>query len=384
MSYWTKKNKSKEGGITCSTYFCGITCCTIGVSAQRSTCHDSFTNAVNESFDERLCSKVKFIYSDAPKRIFKAAKLIFPSLVAIGEDPIHLAIRMEYCWGGKRTKPSVRIRQLHQKFRCPTTFAVRFWQPTDVIFSTISWPLNPKADTRTPEEWDNFCKIPFNDVDGYATYVLELAKISVTYKDRMLSKNSDGVTVLKLLKNGASREHYEGLQNSSRLLNRLGTKGIRLGTGTARNEQLHRELKSWMRNIITSHEQRLLNGLRYFVFSKLVTHSSASYFPTLVQISQNRLLFIIANKIRLGPFFPTPVHSLISNELSYSSRNDIKKPLILNNTGTTISRAAKRKREKDMWKLSEITPRVSRRSNTNVFRRPRIDNRIRAFTKKKT
>ena len=105
---------------------------------------------------------------------------------------------------------------------------------------------------------------------------------------------------------------------------------------------------------------------------------------TLVQISQNRLLFIIANKIRLGPFFPTPVHSLVSNELSYSSRNDIKKPLILNNTGTTISRAAKRKREKDMWKLSEITPRVSRRSNTNVFQRSRIDNRIRAFTKKNT
>ena len=67
-----------------------------------------------------------------------------------------------------------------------------------------------------------------------------------------------------------------------------------------------RELKSWMRNIITSHEQRLQNGLRFFVFSKLLTHTSESYSPTLLQISHNRLLFTIANKIRLGPFFLTP------------------------------------------------------------------------------
>ena len=62
----------------------------------------------------------------------------------------------------------------------------------------------------------------------------------------MSNKNSDGNTALQLLKNGASRKHYEGLQNTSRLLALLGSKAERLGTGTARNEQLHRELKSWM------------------------------------------------------------------------------------------------------------------------------------------
>ena len=63
----------------------------------------------------------------------------------------------------------------------------------------------------------------------------------------MQGKNSDGVTALQILKNGASRKHYEGLQNSSRLFALLGPKGVRLGTGTARNEQLHREIKAWMR-----------------------------------------------------------------------------------------------------------------------------------------
>ena len=33
-----------------------------------------------------------------------------------GEDPIHLAIRVEYCLGGKVSGPFLRIRQLHNKF----------------------------------------------------------------------------------------------------------------------------------------------------------------------------------------------------------------------------------------------------------------------------
>ena len=72
----------------------------------------------------------------------------------------------------------------------------------------------------------------------------------------MSQKNSDGVTAKTVLQNGSSRRHYEGLQNSSRLLARLGVKGARLGTGTSRNEQIHRELKSWMSNIYMSHRDR--------------------------------------------------------------------------------------------------------------------------------
>ena len=108
-------------------------------------------------------------------------------------------------------------------------------------------------------------------------YVNELAKISASYLEFMHRKDGSGYTALQILKNGSSREHYEGLQNSSRLLSRLGPERARLATGTTRNEQLHRELKSWMRNIISSHRQRLESGLRVFLLSKLLTHSSACY-----------------------------------------------------------------------------------------------------------
>ena len=50
-------------------------------------------------------------------------------------------------------------------------------------------------------------------------------------------ENRIGVTALNILRNACSRDHFEALQNSSRLLTCLGVKGKRLGIGTTRNEQ---------------------------------------------------------------------------------------------------------------------------------------------------
>ena len=71
----------------------------------------------------------------------------------------------------------------------------------------------------------------------------------------------------------SSRSHYEYLQNSSRLMTHLGEKRGMLGTGTTRNEQLHRELKSWGTNIRMAHLGRLKTGLAVFALAKLLTHS---------------------------------------------------------------------------------------------------------------
>ena len=156
---------------------------------------------------------------------------------------------------------------------------------------------------RTPAVWSTFCKIPFEQDNGYATYVTELAIIGGTYSDLLKRKNSKGVTALEILRNGSSRHHFEGLQNASRLIARLGTRGIRLGTGTARNEQLHRELKAWCRNIYQTHKGRLQDVFRIFEMAKLLTHSSAAYSPTLTQFGQQKLLSLIARPIRHNRFF---------------------------------------------------------------------------------
>ena len=142
-------------------------------------------------------------------------------------------------------------------------------------------------------------------------------------------KNKKGVTALRILKNGGSREHFEALQNSSRLLSRLGAAGHRLGAGTTRNEQLHRELKSWGRNLYQAHIPRLQNGLRIFELTKLLTHASAAYSPTLCQSSQQRLLKIIASNIRETGFFPPLLnHTIPPATTSSLKRSDLQTALV--------------------------------------------------------
>ena len=118
--------------------FRGYTGCTLGMSPQCTASQVCFKKAVNDTFDEYLASKVKFVFSDAPIRIYRVAKSVFSSLVAVGEDPIHLPIRLEYCWGGKMTKASARVRQLHKKFHCPSPTVERFWQPGDTSLITLA------------------------------------------------------------------------------------------------------------------------------------------------------------------------------------------------------------------------------------------------------
>ena len=82
---------------------------------------------MNGTYEQELESKVTFMFSDSPTRIIKAAKTVFPSLLGVGEDPIHLPIRLGYCWGEKRTKASQRVLELHRKFRAPCSNVEPFW-----------------------------------------------------------------------------------------------------------------------------------------------------------------------------------------------------------------------------------------------------------------
>ena len=187
-------------------------------------------------------------------------------------------------------------------------------------------------------------------MDGYSKYVHELGTITADYSMDMGRKNSSGITVLQIIKNGASRLHFEGLMNGSRLLMHLGSKGSRLGIGTTRNEQLHRELKSWMRNIYQIHEDRLQIGLRIFLFCKLLTHSSAAYNPTLTQFSQQKLLYIIAGKLRCNNFFPLSSDITTHTSPIDLSRNQLQRAFVNEDTSFSFLRNTERERCDRNWK----------------------------------
>ena len=185
-------------------------------------------------------------------------------------------------------------------------------------------------------------------------------------------KSKKGVTALKILKNGWSREHFEALQNSSRLLSRLGAAGSRLGAGTTRNEQLHRELKSWGRNIYQAHIPRLQNGLRIFELTKLLTHASAAYSPTLCQSSQQRLLNVIASDIRETGFFPPLLNHLMPpTATSNLKRNDLQTALVQPSATSVLRRKQIRLENKRNWTKKDKQLKQGTPSSTNVFKRRR-------------
>ena len=92
-----KKMSQRDGEYHSLYTFRGFTGCTLGVSPQRSTSEKCFIKAVQETFNTALAAKVKFIFSDSPTRIYHAARIVFKSLLAVGEDAINLPIRLEYC-----------------------------------------------------------------------------------------------------------------------------------------------------------------------------------------------------------------------------------------------------------------------------------------------
>ena len=189
----------------------------------------------------------------------------------------------------------------------------------------------------------------------------------------MKRRNGKGVSALQIMKNGASREHFEALQNCSRLLAHLGSKGARLGTGTTRNEQLHRELKSWTQNIYQSHRGRLLNGFRIFVMAKLLTHSSAAYSPTLNQTRQRRLLSLIAAQMTQVRFYPMPnAPQNISENTEFKKEEKLHTVQRQIDTPCAVARKKRRQTDKQNWGKRNLSACSDKSSSTDIFKRPRI------------
>ena len=92
-----------------------------------------------------------------------------------------------------------------------------------------------------------------------------------------------------------------------------------------------------------AHVDRMNNGNSLFLMAKLLTHSSASYSPTLTQTSQRRLLCRIAGQIRVMNFFPAP--SEIGDLSDKRRSGNLRKPRVMPNTETAVIRCDKRKTE---------------------------------------
>ena len=92
-----EKMSQASGELHALHTFRGYTGCTFGAFAKRSTSEQCLKNAVEAVVDPYLAWRVKFVFSDSPLRIIKPARAVFTSLIAVGEDKIHLPFRLKYC-----------------------------------------------------------------------------------------------------------------------------------------------------------------------------------------------------------------------------------------------------------------------------------------------
>ena len=130
-----------------------------------------------------------------------------------------------------------------------------------------------------------------------------------------------------------------------------------------------------MGNIYQMHIDRLQIGLLIFVFRKLLTHSSAAYYPTLCQKTQQRLLSVMAGKLRSMKFFRFPRSTTSSSSngffLSPSTRVQLHSAPIASNSSLAQNRRKRKSLTNLNWKKTKKEFLRKKSSDTDVFKRSR-------------
>lgn len=111
-----EKMAQKSGEIHAAHTLMGLTGACPGFSLQSTEGDASFGAAVGDRLSPAAVQQVRILYSDAPS---EGMLTYLPNCLGIAEDRIHLAIRAEYCTGGKRTSCSKAILKLQSKFAIP-------------------------------------------------------------------------------------------------------------------------------------------------------------------------------------------------------------------------------------------------------------------------
>ena len=96
----------------------GLTGALPGLSLQRSEGPQCFNQALTQLLPQSARSTTRWIFSDTPDSI-QAPQDLFPNLQGIAEDPLHFVLRVETCFGERRTSMSRDLLHLQKKFSIP-------------------------------------------------------------------------------------------------------------------------------------------------------------------------------------------------------------------------------------------------------------------------
>ena len=269
-------------GVHAAHTFCaGSTC--IGFSPQRTEDEPSFRKALDDLLPVEDRVGVKFLFSDSPAKYMAR---YFPNLIGVAEDILHLVFRVEYCFGGRRTKLSREILSLQQKFLNPPTGGAHS------VYEGGYLPREAKemavcAREMSRGKWQQYLKKPYKSHKEYASQLERIRRKYPAEMRRTDGAGKKGRSVAEILRAGASTRHYAYLFNNA-IFASLGSKT----KGTMVNEAVHKKIKNWGAAVTQQHADRMQSVGKVFGLYKLLGRRR----PT-TRVPESRILALMAGRI---------------------------------------------------------------------------------------
>ena len=246
--------------------------------------------------------QVRFVASDSPSaHLFCSLKRLLPSLEALSQDPIHLAMAYEQVSGGKRTAGSSALRKCLRKFISDDPeCSAKTWGPfftgerTDrqntqevaLRQSILDGDLSKRRtqNVLSALESDSAWKTPVQFIEC-------IAAISSAYRHEVQRKIASGKRLNRVLWAATDFASVQWLFNNLRVRHSLSAQArILLPAGTTTNESLHAEVNNWFRQTQMLHQSTFRLKLRVMCVAKLLPHNRALYSPTARQMPAVRVL----------------------------------------------------------------------------------------------
>ena len=240
---------------------------------------------------------VRSVRTDDPSRsLVTALKAVLPELQVVALDPVHIAMRYEAAFAGKRSPGSKTLRYILRRFSRPATdSSATQWGnvfagdatrlrvcPISASHSRMildgSTPHSVGSETLASLDMHSPWTFP-------GEFVRAMACLSALYPAEMQRSLPRSATPLaRVLYNATEASTVQWLFNNSRARALVSLALLPLmPIGTTANEALHAELNGWFRNQPRSYSTTLELQVNVARLGKSLAHTSALYRPALRQ-----------------------------------------------------------------------------------------------------
>ena len=252
---------------------------------------------------ERVREQVRYVASDQPSRVlFESLKDVFPSFAGLYLDAMHLVMVYNTAFWRRDTPGQHAVRRIQAKFsKVDYSRHEGFWgaiyEGQDMECLTeeeeraraliLTGDMSAHRAVYLLNNMDDACPW-YRRVD----FILAIAAVAASFPAEMDRRTYvQGRPMRRVLWTATAPSRLAWLWNALVIRRQLPRRmQALLGSGTTPNEALHSEINRWYRNQPEVFPSTLALQLEVALMSKLLSHDSAMYSPTLRQWRQDVVL----------------------------------------------------------------------------------------------